>query len=49
VIARVSLEIILQAILRGFLWLPQMIYAICVEHQSLFDWLTIANILKDLS
>ncbi len=47
-ILHVSLEIILHAILRTVLWLPEIIYALLFQHESLWDWLTATHILKDL-
>lgn len=48
-IVHVSLEIIERSILRALLWFPQIIHGMWVEKQSLWDWITAANILKDLS
>jgi hypothetical protein len=48
-IIHVVIEMILHAILRALFWLPQIIYAALINHQSLWDWMTAAQILKDLS
>jgi len=49
VIGYVALQIILRAILRTLMWLPQLIYAMLFQHQSLWDWMTAAALMKDLS
>ena len=42
----VLISIVFQSILRVILWLPQLAYGLFIEHQSLWDWLTAANIFK---
>lgn len=49
IILRVTGYIIYHAILRVFLWLPDLFWRVVAEGQSLLDWLTAANVLKGMA